>query len=163
MRLPRIHAFSTAFQVFQQHASIASPTALPLFSQEETDILVRTAKSDPAFTQHAHAVGDPDGKKVKMALWNRPTDDVYGTVSRLPKVVDTLEHLLGDEVYHYHSKMVIKEPFTGGSFCWHQDYGYWYLNGCLFPDMASVMVAVDPNTRENGCLQVSDFQKVHKK
>jgi ectoine hydroxylase-related dioxygenase (phytanoyl-CoA dioxygenase family) len=98
-----------------------------------------------------------------MALWNRPAEDVYGTVSRLPKVVDTLEHLLGDEVYHYHSKMVIKEPFTGGSFCWHQDYGYWYLNGCLFPDMASVMVAVDPNTKENGCLQVGDFQKVHRK
>ncbi|GAQ85615.1 phytanoyl-CoA hydroxylase [Klebsormidium nitens] len=125
-----------------------------LLDQEETDILVRTAKSDPAFKQHAHGVADPDGKKVKMALWNHPSDDVYGTISRLPKVVDTLEHLLGDEVYHYHSKMVIKEPFTGGSFCWHQDYGYWYLNGCLFPDMGSVMVAVDPNTKENGCLQV---------
>ncbi|MEW6157716.1 MAG: phytanoyl-CoA dioxygenase family protein, partial [Verrucomicrobiota bacterium] len=54
----------------------------------------------------------------------------------------------------YHSKMSIKEPFTGGAWAWHQDYGYWYQNGCLFPEMASVMIAVDPNTRENGCLQV---------
>ena len=28
------------------------------------------------------------------------------------------------------------------------------MNGCLFPDMASAFIAVDPNTRENGCLQV---------
>ena len=65
-----------------------------------------------------------------------------------------MEQLLGDEVYHYHSKMSIKEPFTGGAWNWHQDYGYWYMNGCLFPDMASAFIAVDPNTRENGCLQV---------
>ena len=36
----------------------------------------------------------------------------------------------------------------------HQDYGYWYQNGCLFPYMASAFIAVDPNTRENGCMQV---------
>ena len=36
----------------------------------------------------------------------------------------------------------------------HQDYGYWYQNGCLFPDMGSAFIAVDPNTRANGCLQV---------
>ena len=50
--------------------------------------------------------------------------------------------------------MSIKEPRTGGAWNWHQDYGYWYLNGCLFPDMASAFLAVDPNTRENGCMQV---------
>ena len=37
---------------------------------------------------------------------------------------------------------------------WHQDYGYWYHNGCLFPLMASCLIAVDHATRANGCLQV---------
>ena len=50
---------------------------------------------------------------------------------------------MGDEPYHYHSKMSIKEPRVGGAWNWHQDYGYWYLNGCLFPDMASAFIAVD--------------------
>jgi len=31
--------------------------------------------------------------------------------------------LLGGEVYHYHTKLMMKEPFTGGSHIWHQDYG----------------------------------------
>ncbi|MDE0392299.1 MAG: phytanoyl-CoA dioxygenase family protein, partial [Rhodospirillales bacterium] len=37
---------------------------------------------------------------------------------------------------------------------WHQDYGYWYFNGNLFPDMLSVLIAIDPATEENGCLRV---------
>ncbi len=42
----------------------------------------------------------------------------------------------------------------GGAWAWHQDYGYWYHNGCLYPLMASVSIAVDPATRENGCMQI---------
>jgi len=65
-----------------------------------------------------------------------------------------MEDFLGGEVYHYHSKMSFKEPLVGGAFAWHQDYGYWYQNGCLFPYMASCFIALDPCTKENGCLQV---------
>jgi ectoine hydroxylase-related dioxygenase (phytanoyl-CoA dioxygenase family) len=50
--------------------------------------------------------------------------------------------------------MIFKEPKIGGAWEWHQDYGYWYQNGCLQPLLASVMSAVDPETTENGCLQV---------
>lgn len=62
--------------------------------------------------------------------------------------------VLRGEVYHYHHKMIIKEPRDGGAWEWHQDYGYWYENGCLFPDLASCLIAVDRATRRNGCLQV---------
>ena len=64
-----------------------------------------------------------------------------------------MEQILGGEVYHYHSKMIQKEPKVGGAWTWHQDYGYWYQNGALFPLLASVYIAVDRATRENGCLQ----------
>ena len=50
--------------------------------------------------------------------------------------------------------MMLKEPLVGGAWEWHQDYGYWYENGCLFPYLASCLIAVDRATRENGCLQV---------
>ncbi|CAH1241013.1 PHYHD1 [Branchiostoma lanceolatum] len=70
---------------------------------------------------------------------------------------DCTEHpgkLLGGEVYHYHTKLMMKDARTGGAFVWHQDYGYWYENGCIFPDMGTVFIALDPATRENGCLKV---------
>ena len=48
----------------------------------------------------------------------------------------------------------MKEALTGGSFVWHQDYGYWYQNGCLFPDMGTAFIAIDRCDEDNGCLQV---------
>ncbi len=42
----------------------------------------------------------------------------------------------------------------GGAWEWHQDYGYWYNNGCLLPDMASCLMGIDRATKANGCLQV---------
>jgi ectoine hydroxylase len=57
-------------------------------------------------------------------------------------------------VYHYHSKMVMKDAKVGGAWAWHQDYGYWYHNGVLLPLLCSAFIAVDPATRQNGCIQV---------
>ena len=97
---------------------------------------------------------DQDGNVSRIALCNSLDEDVYSAIARSERMVTRMEQLLGGEVYHYHSKMNMKEPRIGGAWTWHQDYGYWYQNGCLFPHMASVMIAVDPATRENGCLQV---------
>ena len=58
------------------------------------------------------------------------------------------------EVYHYHSKLVLKDPDGSGGFNWHQDYGYWYKNGCLSPDMATLWVPLDNVNENNGCLKV---------
>ncbi|CAL4127155.1 unnamed protein product, partial [Meganyctiphanes norvegica] len=60
----------------------------------------------------------------------------------------------GEEIYHYHTKLMMKDAKTGGAWCWHQDYGYWYHNGCMFPEMGSVFIPVDDCKKENGCLQV---------
>ena len=51
-------------------------------------------------------------------------------------------------------EMIMKEARVGGAWTWHQDYGYWYGNAVLYPDLVSVFIAVDRATRENGCLQV---------
>merc|ERR1712211_114663 len=81
-----------------------------------------------------YAFGQEDGKKrrTKVCLWKYVGDDVGDMASRSRKVVDTFEQLLGgEELYHYHSKLMMKQAETGGQHVWHQDYGYWYENGCL--------------------------------
>ena len=125
-----------------------------LFDAEEMDILRATAKNDRAMEHNAMALQDGEGGIQRLTLWNKAGDDLYGLVARTPRIVNRMEQLLGGEVYHYHSKMSIKEPYTGGAWAWHQDYGYWYNNAVLFPLLASCFIAVDPNTRENGCMQV---------
>ena len=37
--------------------------------------------------------------------------------------VETVEHMLGGPVLHYHSKNLVKYPEEGGVWNWHQDYG----------------------------------------
>jgi ectoine hydroxylase len=125
-----------------------------LFSREEVGLLGETARGDHALDQAAVARDDGEGNKVRLSLWNHPGDGIYGMFARCRRIVDSVEQLIGGEVYHYHSKMILKDARTGGAWAWHQDYGYWFQNGLLFPDLCSVMVAVDAATRENGCLEV---------
>lgn len=125
-----------------------------LFDAEEITLLRAAIENDPQLVESLYNRTDSAGKATRMATWNHPGDSVYGLAARSHRVVDTMEDMLGGEVYHYHSKLTAKEPFEGGAWEWHQDYGYWYHNGCVFPYMASVMVALDRATRENGCLQV---------
>jgi hypothetical protein len=125
-----------------------------LFDQTEIDLLRRSAKEDRQLDQHSFGRGDGEGGTVRLSLWNHPGDTIYGMFARCHSLVDSVEMLLGGEVYHYHSKMIMKDAKVGGAWAWHQDYGYWYQNGVLAPDLASAYIAVDPSTRQNGCLQV---------
>ncbi|RXJ69052.1 phytanoyl-CoA dioxygenase family protein [Veronia nyctiphanis] len=125
-----------------------------LLSEEEVALVKEACLKDEVLMQSAMEMKDSQGRKTDLSLWNHPGDDIYGMIARSERVVDTMEKLLDDEVYHYHSKLSAKKPRVGGAWEWHQDYGYWYQNGCLFPDMASIFIAVDRCTKENGCLQV---------
>jgi hypothetical protein len=124
------------------------------FDAAETDLLRRAAKEDHELDRRAFGRADGEGGKVRLSLWNHPGEGIYGMFARCERVVRSAEKLLGGEVYHYHSKMIMKDPKVGGAWAWHQDYGYWYQNGVLEPLLTSVFIAVDPCTRENGCLQV---------
>jgi ectoine hydroxylase-related dioxygenase (phytanoyl-CoA dioxygenase family) len=125
-----------------------------LFDEEETDLLARAAREDRELDQRSIDRADGEGGSVRLSLWNHPNDSIYGMVARCERVVGSMEKVLGGEVYHYHSKMILKDARVGGAWAWHQDYGYWYNNGVLFPLLSSVAIAVDPATRENGCMQV---------
>jgi hypothetical protein len=124
------------------------------FSPQEIDLLHRSAKEDRALDENSFGRKDGEGGQVRLSLWNHPGDTLYGMFARCESLVNAAEALLNDEVYHYHSKMIMKDARTGGAWAWHQDYGYWYQNAVLFPDLTSAFIAVDPATRENGCMQV---------
>lgn len=125
-----------------------------LFDADEVELLQRIAKADRELVAESRGNMDLQGNVTRLALRNDLGDDMYSAIVRCPRLVDPMEQICGGEVYHYHHKMNMKEPKVGGAWEWHQDYGYWYNNGCLFPHMASCFIAVDPNTKENGCLQV---------
>jgi ectoine hydroxylase-related dioxygenase (phytanoyl-CoA dioxygenase family) len=125
-----------------------------MFDADETALLRTAMEQDPEVASHILDRLDAQGAATRIALWNRAGDSVYGMAARCARMVDTMEAVLGGPVYHFQSKLTAKEPFVGGAWEWHQDYGYWYHNGCLFPHLASCQVALDHSTSANGCLQM---------
>ena len=125
-----------------------------LFDSEEIGMLGRVAREDRILDENAADRQDGEGGSVRLSLWNHPGDEIYGMFARCERVTNTAEQILNDEAYHYHSKMIMKDAKVGGAWTWHQDYGYWYQNGVLTPNLVSVSIAVDAATKENGCLQV---------
>jgi len=124
-----------------------------LFAADEIEFLKRIAERELPSGQ-VLTKEDLEGNKISLKMWNQAGEDVYGLFSRNERIVQPTQQLVGGEVYLYSAKMILKNAHDGGAWEWHQDYGYWYTNGCLAPAMASCMIAVDRNTVENGCLQV---------
>jgi ectoine hydroxylase len=125
-----------------------------LFNEEEMDLLLNIGKQDQEKSAIVDNLVDAEGRESKLWLTCEVGDDIYTAICHSRRVTDTMDALLNDEVYLYHYKMMVKEPKVGGAWEWHQDYGYWYGNECLYPDMGSCMIAVDRASKENGCLQI---------
>ncbi|WP_373522548.1 phytanoyl-CoA dioxygenase family protein [Aquiflexum sp.] len=126
-----------------------------LFTKEEIKLLYEAA-SDDTVTKNSFDLTDQDGKNTKLTLWFTAGDDSFGLMSRCKRMVKSVQVLLGPgKVCHFHSKVMQKQPKVGGAWEWHQDYGYWYKNGFLYPEaMISVMLALTEANKENGCIQV---------
>jgi hypothetical protein len=147
-----LKALTDEIAAFQENGYLAWPG---LFDAGEIAGLVRAARANTALAVESYARKDASGAETRLVLRNELADDsIFAAVVRSERVVSVMERLLGDEVYHYHHKMIMKEPGGGGAWEWHQDYGYWYNFGCLYPEMASCLIALDRATRANGCLQV---------
>lgn len=128
-----------------------------LLDTKAVEKLYQTATADNAMEDNAINVTDQSGKNSKLSLWFTPGNDVFGYLTRSERLVSSVAALLDSDapVCHYHSKLMQKEPKVGGAWEWHQDYGYWYKNQFMFPDqLISVMVALTPANKQNGCLQV---------
>ncbi|XP_064616482.1 L-proline trans-4-hydroxylase-like [Liolophura sinensis] len=122
---------------------------------EEMKKMKHVLENNEEIKKNTYGIADSEGTHTRVCIWSHPGNDVSGMVARSEKIAGYCEELLdGGEVYHYHTKFMMKNAKVGGRFEWHQDYGYWYKNGCLFPQIASVMMAVDRCDKENGCLQV---------
>ena len=125
------------------------------FAPGELAPLQDSLEKDPTVGGRFFSVHDGDGVGTHDYMsWSRHEDDYIGTATRLARVVHAAEDLIGEPVYHYHSKMVRKPPKSPGKVDWHQDYGGWYQEGCLYSKMLTCAVAVTRAPAEAGCLRM---------
>src|SRR5688500_6335367 len=95
-----------------------------LFSAEEVAVLLAAVDEATRGSSHSFELKDTDGRASRLSLWSDIGDDVFGTVTASPRIVNAARALLREDVYHWHSKVMLKEPRQGGAWEWHQDYGY---------------------------------------
>jgi len=126
------------------------------FSADEIAVLKRTVEEDHQIDTQKISVADAEGRSTKLTLWWYLGDDTYGQFGRSASLVQAASDLMGgSEPYHSHTKVLLKEPRSGGAWEWHQDFGYWYSQGLLHPDkIVDAIIAIDENTTENGCMRL---------
>ena len=122
-----------------------------LFSIEELQPLINESET---FSSHPSkfSVKDAQGNQAQLISWTHLANDFIGVLPRLKKMVSIPEQILDREVSHWHSKISFKNPGSKSGWDWHQDFGHWYREGCLSPDMLSIGIALTPMNQENGSL-----------
>jgi len=147
-----LHELSQAqIAQFQRDGFLLVPR---FFALEEIGPLARAFDEDPTAGGNAFTYDDGSASNHWYLGWVDPRDDLIGTFTTIERVVNGASALLGQPVYHFHSKIVIKPAHNRSVIKWHHDYSGWYADGCIAPDMLTCLVAVSPATRDNGCLKV---------
>ncbi len=142
---------------FQTHGYLIVES---LYTPEEASHIRQIAESDPQIAAQAKSNSNYDedsknpSKDIDTRLVYTPNlaDDTYSAIAQSQRLTAPLEQLFDDQVRHYYHLKTIKNPHTGG-WQYHQDYGYHYKE-FLYPSFCSVMLALDPATRDNGCLRI---------
>ena len=125
-----------------------------VFSSAEIERIRDCIKTDPQLAAEAKTNQNYEGEGIGTRLVNRQnlSDDIYSAYVQSNRIVTPLEQIFNDKIQYYYHLTMLKNPNTGG-WQWHQDYGYHYKE-FFYPKFISVMFALDPATKENGCLRV---------
>jgi ectoine hydroxylase-related dioxygenase (phytanoyl-CoA dioxygenase family) len=87
------------------------------------------------------------------------------------EVLNLVEPILGEDIALFSSHFISKPGYSGKRVPWHEDSAYW-RNYMEPMEVVTVWLAIDPSTRENGCMMViprtqgngySDYEPVQDK
>src|SRR5689334_21210563 len=84
-----------------------------LFADDEIEFLKTTAERELPAAQ-VLTKEDQAGNKISLKMWGHTGDDVYGLFSRNERIVQAVQRFVGDEVYLYSAKMILKNARDGG-------------------------------------------------
>lgn len=96
----------------------------------------------------------PGGRTIRRLKQAHSRDYVFTQWMQHPAVVGRLRQLLGPNLVcplAHHNCIMTKEPQFSSDTGWHQDIRYWSY---ARPELVSVWLALGPERKENGCLQV---------
>jgi len=111
--------------------------------QQALDQLIATTR---ACVRKNSSVPTSRGKTTKGSRGRR-----FLELAMHPPIVDMVSQLIGPDVILWGWHVFCKPPAEGFETPWHQDGHYWPIRPLA---TCTVWVALEPSTRENGCLRV---------
>ena len=76
---------------------------------------------------------------------------VFFNLARHPQLVQTVQNLIGDDLFLFRSTLMFKPAFHGSAHGFHQDSAYWPMEP---PALVTVSIALNDAGLENGCFKV---------
>jgi len=120
------------------------------FSEEEVAVL--KGELPAAFSEDTpRRVVEKGGGVVRSVYGSHMFNEVYGRLSRHPRLVEPAMQILDSEVYVYQFKINAKSSFGGDVWQWHQDYVFWMKeDGLPAARVLSAVVFLDEVSEFNG-------------
>jgi ectoine hydroxylase-related dioxygenase (phytanoyl-CoA dioxygenase family) len=110
------------------------------FSQAEIDVM--RAEIPVIFAQDSPARVLEKGSSVVRSVYGpHATNQIYGWLSRHPRVAGPAMQILDHSIYLYQFKINAKAAFVGDTWEWHQDFIFWHKEDGL-PRPAAINAAV---------------------
>lgn len=114
--------------------------------------VISVAEAD-AYREKIEAFEFDHGLIMKTPYRNKP-HMVFNWVNQLirhPRILDTVEDLLGPDLLVWGTSFFIKEPHDPAYISWHQDSTYW---GLSHPDIVTAWIALTVSDIPNGAMRV---------
>ncbi|MCK6471446.1 MAG: phytanoyl-CoA dioxygenase family protein [Planctomycetes bacterium] len=138
---------------FLLRKGLVAPDAILAITREVEDLHERMAQATPESVHVAWektAPGKP--RRIRQLMHSEVVSPGLNAVLRRADVLDIVEDLIGPRIALFHSKLLMKAARDGSVTPWHQDFAYWNREGNR-PVQLNMMLAIDPATRANGCIQ----------
>ncbi len=120
-------------------------TGQPLFSDEKFHLLYEI------FEDLLAKLGNTRGNELDVPHFK---DSRLFDFLMADEPLDIVEDLIGPNIGLWSSHFICKEPKTGKRTPWHEDSAYWDGRFDRFDGIVTLWLAIDPSTRENGCMGV---------
>ncbi|MHB1946578.1 MAG: phytanoyl-CoA dioxygenase family protein [Gammaproteobacteria bacterium] len=143
-----------------------TPADISLFRKQGYIILHQAITADDLLLiqNRANQYIEKKNNPAVFSRWNKSGQQILIKISQLARqdglflqlsmnkhILDAIKHLIGSSEL-FRDVLVVKPPFVGSSFHFHQDAAYWDVAN---PDkVISAWIALDDATEESGCLQV---------
>ena len=111
------------------------------------ELIANNPQVRPEKLVSAHIVR-PDGEPNSDGVRGHPA---FFELARDPAILDAVEAVMGPDILLWGCHVFTKPAGDGLETPWHQDGHYWPIRPLA---TCTVWVALEPSTRENGCLRV---------